>query len=149
MKYFILGQASRLLFPVLLVLSLIVLYRGHNLPGGGFIGGLLAASAFILVGLGVSMDRAKELLRVEPVMLMGIGLAIAVASGLPGMFEGAAFMTGVWLPGFSLPLIGKVHLGTPLVFDVGVYLVVIGFVLHTTFSLAELAYTQTEGGGEK
>lgn len=148
MKYFILGQASRLLFPVLLVLSLIVLYRGHNLPGGGFIGGLLAASAFILVGLGDTMERAKAKLRVEPVKLMALGLFVAIGSGLPGLIGGAAFMTGQWLPGFSLPLIGKVHLGTPLVFDIGVYMVVIGFALHTTFSLAKLAYTQVEGEDE-
>lgn len=144
MKYFILNQASRLLFPALLVLSLVVLYRGHNLPGGGFIGGLLAATAFILVGLGDSMERAKELLRIEPVKLMALGLMVAVISGLPGLLRGAPFMTSEWLPGFSLPLIGKVHLGTPLVFDVGVYMVVIGFALHTTFSLAQLAYTDSE-----
>ena len=144
MKYFILGQASRLLFPALLLLSLIVLYRGHNLPGGGFIGGLLAATAFILVGLGDSMERAKTMLRIEPVKLMALGLVVALLSGLPGMLRGASFMTGEWLPGFSLPLIGKVHLGTPLIFDIGVYMVVIGFALHTTFSLAQLAYDQRE-----
>ncbi|HBR94452.1 MnhB domain-containing protein [Coraliomargarita sp. SDUM461003] len=144
MKYFILNQASRLLFPALLILSLIVLYRGHNLPGGGFIGGLLAATAFILVGLGDSMERAKELLRIEPVKLMALGLLVAVVSGMPSLLRGAPFMTSEWLPGFALPLIGKVHLGTPLVFDVGVYMVVIGFALHTTFSLSELAYTEIE-----
>ena len=142
MKHFVLAQSSRLLFPILLGLSLVVLYRGHNLPGGGFIGGLLAAASFILIGLSESMERARVVLRVEPVSLMAWGLATAVLSGLPALFAGRAFMTGIWLPGFSLPLLGKVHLGTPLVFDVGVYLVVIGFVLHTTFSLAELGHTK-------
>jgi multicomponent Na+:H+ antiporter subunit B len=98
MKYFILSQASRLLFPALLVLSLIVLYRGHNLPGGGFIGGLLAATAFILVGLANSMEQAKAKLRIEPVALMALGLLVAVASGLPGLLTSAPFMTGMWLP---------------------------------------------------
>lgn len=144
MKYFILIQASRILFPILLVLSLIVLYRGHNLPGGGFIGGLLAATAFILVGISQSMDQAKKSLRVDPVTLMAVGLLVALVSGLPGMLAGSPFMTGQWLPVFSLPLLGKVHLGTPLVFDVGVYLVVIGFTLHTTFSLAQLAHIDEE-----
>lgn len=148
MKYFILAQASRLLFPALLILSLIVLYRGHNLPGGGFIGGLLAATAFILQGLGASMESARARLRIEPVTLMALGLLIALLSGVPGLFGGSAFMTGEWLPGFSLPLLGKVHLGTPLVFDIGVYMVVIGFALHTTFSLAELAHMETEGEDE-
>jgi len=148
MRYFILGQASRLLFPALLVLSLIVLYRGHNLPGGGFIGGLMAATAFILVGLGDSMERAKAMLRIEPVTLMALGLLLAVLSGLPGLFAGDPFMTGGWLPTFYLPLLGKVHLGTPLLFDVGVYMVVIGFALHTTFSLAQFAYNEMEGDDE-
>jgi multicomponent Na+:H+ antiporter subunit B len=144
MKFFILVQAARILFPSLLVLSLIVLYRGHNLPGGGFIGGLMAATAFILVGISDSMERAKQVLRVEPVVLMAWGLATAVLSGVPGLLSGSPFMTGQWLPGFSLPLLGKVHLGTPLVFDVGVYMVVIGFALHTTFSLAKLTHTDEE-----
>lgn len=150
MKYFILAQASRLLFPVLVILSLVVLYRGHNLPGGGFIGGLMAAAAFILIGLSESMDRARSVLRVTPVGLMAWGLAVAVLSGFPAFFSGKPFMTGAWLPDFTLPLLGKVHLGTPLVFDVGVYLVVIGFVLHTTFSLSELGHAddidETEEG---
>lgn len=144
MHHFILNRTGRMLFPCLIVLSLIVLYRGHNLPGGGFIGGLLAASAFILVGIGDSMEYARRSLRVRPVVLMASGLAVAVLSGLFGMFAGAPFLTGEWLPGFSLPLLGKIHLGTPLVFDVGVYMTVIGFVLHVTFSLAEVARDREE-----
>ncbi|MGB0744674.1 MAG: MnhB domain-containing protein [Opitutales bacterium] len=144
MKNFLLIQASRILFPTLLVLSLIVLYRGHNLPGGGFIGGLMAATAFIFLGISKSMEEAKSSLRFGPVSLMAVGLAIALLSGLPGMLAGSPYMTGQWLPGFSLPLIGKVHLGTPLIFDLGVYLVVIGFTLHTTFSLALLSHVEEE-----
>lgn len=139
MKHFVFIQGVRLLFPALLILSLIVLYRGHNLPGGGFIGGLMAATAFILIGISHSMERAQQSLRIKPVVLMAWGLAVAVLSGVPGWAQGGPYMTGQWLPGFSLPLLGKVHLGTPLVFDVGVYLVVIGFTLHTTFSLARLS----------
>lgn len=144
MRYFILGIAGRLLFPCLIVLSLIVLYRGHNLPGGGFIGGLMAATAYILVGVGSTMQQAKAKLRVDPVHLLAVGLAVAIFSGLPGIVGGGEFLTGVWLPTFSLPLLGKMHLGTPLVFDIGVYFVVIGFTLHTTFCLAELAQPETE-----
>jgi len=148
MKYFILKRAGHFLFPALLVLSLMVLYRGHNLPGGGFIGGLMAATAFILVGIGGSMDEAKAKLRIDPVMLLGIGLCVAIVSGLPGMFGGGDFLTGVWLPTFKVPVLGAVHLGTPLVFDIGVYLVVIGFTLHTTFNLAELSQPDEQEGAE-
>lgn len=141
MDNFILRRSTRILFPALLILSIIVLYRGHNLPGGGFIGGLMAATAFILVGISNSMDRARALLRIEPVTLMAWGLAVAVVSGLPGLMSHGVFMTGLWLPDFTLPLLGKVHLGTPLVFDIGVFMVVIGFTLHATFSLAKLCAT--------
>ncbi len=141
MNDFIIRYAGRILFPWLLLLSLVVLYRGHNLPGGGFIGGLLAAGAFILLGVGRDMSAAKSRLRVRPVVLMGSGLAVAVLSGVAGILQGEAFMTGQWLPEFELPLLGKVHWGTPLLFDVGVYLSVIGFALHTTFSLFRLGQT--------
>ena len=144
MKGFVLSQASRLLFPLLVLLSLILLYRGHNLPGGGFIGGLLGATAYILVGLGDGMEAAKRKLRVSPVTLLGVGLAVAIFSGLPQLFFGQGILTGAWLPDFYLPVLGKVHLGTPLVFDIGVYFAVVGFVLHSTFSLAHLAQSGTE-----
>ena len=144
MKSFILSRAGRMLFPYLLLLSLVVLYRGHNVPGGGFIGGLLAATAFVLIGLGETMARARQRLRVDPVVFLGVGLGLALLSGLPGLFEASAFLTGQWLPGLTLPLLGTLYLGTPLLFDVGVYFTVIGFVLHAVFSLAKLS--DLEGG---
>lgn len=150
MKWFALSQAGRILFPWLLVLSLIVLYRGHNLPGGGFIGGLLGAASFILVGLGDGMDAAKRRLRLDPVTILGIGLGVAVLSGLPGLFgEKKSYFVDQWLPDFSLPLMGEIHLGTPFVFDVGVYIVVVGFVLHAVFSLDFLAKTDSREELEK
>lgn len=142
MKWFVLSQAGRTLFPWLVVLSLMVLYRGHNLPGGGFIGGLLGAAAFILLGLGDGMAAARRRLRLDPVTVLGIGLGVAVLSGLPGLFgEKKSYFVDQWLPDFSLPLLGEIHIGTPFLFDLGVYIVVVGFVLHTVFSLDFLAET--------
>jgi multicomponent Na+:H+ antiporter subunit B len=142
MKWFSLSQAGRILFPWLMVISLIVLYRGHNLPGGGFIGGLLGSAAFILVGLGDGMDAARRRLRLNPVSVLGIGLGVAVLSGLPGLFSDKhSYFVDQWLPDFTLPLLGEMHIGTPLLFDIGVYIVVIGFVLHTVFSLDFMAET--------
>ena len=144
MKWFVLAQSGRILFPGLLVLSLVILYRGHNLPGGGFIGGLLGAAAFILVGLGDGMDEARRRLRLDPVTVLGIGLGIAILSGLPGMFgDKKSYFVDQWLPDFTLPLLGEMHIGTPLIFDVGVYIVVVGFVLHSVFSFDFLARTDT------
>lgn len=137
MKSIVLNVTARFLLPWLLLLSLVTLYRGHNLPGGGFIGGLAAASAYILYVLGPGVAAARRVLRVSPKTLMGVGLLLAILSGVGSVFAGNAYMQGLWLPGFSLPLLGNVHIGTPLLFDIGVYLVVVGFTLLTTFTLTE------------
>lgn len=128
MNSLLLHIAARALSWPFLVLSLWILYRGHNLPGGGFIGGLIAASGFILHDLSGYGRPRRGFFSTSPFVFLVSGLGVAVASTLPGMI-GGAFMQGVWLPGFELPLLGGVHLGTPLVFDIGVYLTVIGFML--------------------
>lgn len=119
------------------ILSIVILYRGHNLPGGGFIGGLVAAAGFLFYDLSGYGRPEKGLFSSKPFTFLTWGLSLAVLSGLPGLLAGAGFMNAFWLPGFSLPLLGAVHLGTPLVFDVGVYLTVIGFILLLIGTLAE------------
>ena len=131
----ILNIAAKYLKPILFVLSLIVLYRGHNYPGGGFIGGLIAASAVMLSALADGWDKVQHDLRMKPLNLMTIGLAIALISGLIGLMGGYDFFKGLWLPPFELPLIGKVKLGTPFLFDVGVYLGVIGFTVKCAHAI--------------
>ncbi len=138
MNSIILNTTARLLLPWLLLLSLVILYRGHNLPGGGFIGGLAAASGFILYVLGPGIDKARQVLKIHPETLIGLGLLISMGSGLLGIIAGKSYMAGLWMTGFTLPLLGKVHLGTPLLFDIGVYLAVAGFTLLTLFALAEI-----------
>ena len=122
--------AARLLMPLLLVFSVFLLLRGHNEPGGGFVGGLVAAAAFALYAIAFGVRRAREALFVKPMTLLGAGLLIALLSGLPAVLRGQPFLTALWAPG-SLPL------GTPALFDVGVFLVVAGVVLMMIFSLAE------------
>jgi len=130
----ILRTTTRLLFPLTLVFSIFLLIRGHNEPGGGFVGGLAAASAFALVLAANGLEKAREVLRVDPLVLVGTGLALALLSGLPPLFDGRAFLTSHWLEA-KVPVIG--HLGTPFVFDVGVYLAVLGVVVAIIFELAE------------
>ena len=122
--------AARLLMPLLLVFAVFLLLRGHNQPGGGFVGGLVAAAAFALYAIAFGVHRARQALLVRPLTLLGTGLFIALLSGLPAVLRGQPFLTAQWAPG-SLPL------GTPAVFDVGVFLVVSGVVLMMVFSLAE------------
>ncbi len=126
--------ATRYLFPLLLLFSLFLLLRGHNELGGGFVGGLVAAAAFALYTFAFDVEQARQLLHVDPRVLIGVGLLTSATSGVPALLKGAPFLTGLWLPN-PVPILGKV--GTPLLFDVGVYLLVVGVVLQIVFVLAE------------
>ena len=128
--------AARFLSWPLVIVSLWLLYRGHNLPGGGFIGGLLAASAFVLYDLTGGGRPARGLFSAAPSVFLASGLGTAVLSALPGLFAGN-FMKGLWLPAVEVPVAGKILLGTPFLFDVGVYLTVIGFILLLADTLAD------------
>ncbi len=138
MNSIIFRTTSRLLFPALIVLSIVLLYRGHNLPGGGFIGGLIAASAPVLILLSCGVTAASKSLKFSPEFYVALGLLTALTAALLPLASGLPFFTGLWLPGFEMPLLGKVHLGTPLLFDIGVYFTVIGFTVMCIFSLSEL-----------
>jgi multicomponent Na+:H+ antiporter subunit B len=130
----ILSTASRYLLPLMLIFSFFLLLRGHNEPGGGFVGGLVAAAAYALYLIANGIDEAKKLLKAEPIKLIAIGLLIAVISAFISVINGKNFMTGIWAKN-EIPVIGKV--GTPLLFDLGVYFLVLGIVLKVVFSLAE------------
>ena len=128
---------ARVMLPLLVALSLLVLYRGHNLPGGGFIGGLLAASGFALVALAYDCPTALRRLRLQPETFIGAGLLIAAGTAIAGILAGGPFFDARWMAAFELPGMGEVNLGTPLLFDAGVYITVIGFTLKTLFRLME------------
>ena len=131
----ILRTATRYLFPLILLFALFALFRGHNEPGGGFVGGLLAASAFILQIFAFGINRARISLGFEPISIIGTGLALAVGSALISpILTGSPFMTAVWGE-IEIPSVGK--LSTPLMFDAGVMLVVVGVVLLIIFTLAQ------------
>jgi multicomponent Na+:H+ antiporter subunit B len=136
MDSLILRSAARLLLPLLLLFSIFLLLRGHNEPGGGFSAGLVAAAAFALLTIATDVPTTRRTLRMSPRIFIGAGLLVATASGAVGLIGGGAFLTGLWA---ELPLPGgaKLAVGTPLLFDVGVYLVVIGVVLTIVLSLME------------
>lgn len=130
----ILSTATRYLLPLLLLFSFFLLLRGHNEPGGGFVGGLVAAAAFALYTIAVDVKTARLLLKVEPRVLIGAGVLMAAASGMLSLLAGKPFLTALWFKQ-PMPVLGKV--GTPLLFDVGVYLLVLGVTLMIIFALAE------------
>jgi multicomponent Na+:H+ antiporter subunit B len=118
----------------MLLFALFALFRGHNDPGGGFIGGLIAASAFVLYAVAEGTAQARRILRVDPRTLLGSGLLLGLVSGVPGAAGSEPFMTGKWIS-YAIPGLGKA--GTRLLFDLGVFMVVVGFVLTVVFALAE------------
>jgi multicomponent Na+:H+ antiporter subunit B len=136
MQSLILRTAGHFLLPLLLLFSLFLLFRGHNEPGGGFIAGLVAAAAVVLYLFSMDIASARQVLRVDPRSLLGSGMSLAVLSGVPGVFRGQPFFTAQWWE-VTLPGIGMVKLSSVLLFDIGVYLVVIGAVLTIMLTLAE------------
>lgn len=134
MPSLILSVAVRSLLPLLLLFSVFLLIRGHNEPGGGFVGGLVAAAAFALYAIAEGVAKVRQTLRVDPRVLIGAGLFVALSSGLLSLLQGKPFMTGLWYKQ-AVPVLGK--LGTPVLFDTGVYLVVVGIILTIILTLAE------------
>jgi multicomponent Na+:H+ antiporter subunit B len=130
----VLSTAVDLLHPLLLLFSIYLLFRGHNSPGGGFVGGLVAAAGFALYALAHGPARARVLLHVHPRSILGAGLAAALSSGMVSLLRGEPFMTGIWTA-VEVPVMDKV--GTPLLFDAGVFLVVLGVTLLIILSLME------------
>jgi len=132
----VLRTAAEILKPLMLLFSIYVLIRGHNEPGGGFSGGLVAASGFLLDAFARGVPEAKASLRIYPKLLIGAGLLIALGSGLPGLVVDGAFLKGQWYT-VHLPGLEPVKAGTPLLFDIGVYLAVIGIALTIVFTVME------------
>jgi multicomponent Na+:H+ antiporter subunit B len=126
----------RFSFFVINALAVYLLLRGHNLPGGGFVGGLATAISLVLLSLALGLEEMHRVVRIDPVRVAVAGLILAVLTGAaPLLFDGA-FLEH-FSGHFTLPLLGSVHVGTPLLFDVGVYLVVVGVTTKLVFVLAK------------
>jgi multicomponent Na+:H+ antiporter subunit B len=136
MRSLILQTAIRFLLPLLLLFSIFLLLRGHNEPGGGFAGGLVAASAFALYSISFDAAAARKVLRIEPNTLVSVGLLLALLSSLVALIGGQPLLTGIW--GYMyLPGLGPFEIGTPVTFEIGVYLLVTGVTLMFVFALEE------------
>jgi len=108
--------------------------RGHNLPGGGFTGGLVASAGFALYAIAFGIKSTRQIMRISPDTFMYSGLMTAGLSGMIAIFSGKPFMTGLWFA-IEIPVLQKI--GTPVIFDIGVYLVVLGMTTKIIFSLME------------
>lgn len=123
MNSLILRVGSYVILPFALCLSLYLLWRGHNEPGGGFVAGLIAAAGYTTYVLPRSYSALKKVLPFDCLQLLALGLGAAGISGIAGLMGGTAYLTHAWMD------IGSVALGTALLFDIGVYLTVLGSIL--------------------
>jgi multicomponent K+:H+ antiporter subunit A len=133
-----LAMLVRPLLPLALVVSLYILLRGHNLPGGGFIAGLTTAVALILQYVARGIDFARERLPIDSVRMLALGLALATLTGIASWLFGAPFLTSAYRY-VALPLIGNVEIASALLFDLGVYLVVVAGTILILTELGSLS----------
>ena len=135
MRTIIFRTVAPFLTSLMVLFSLFVLLRGHNEPGGGFIGGLIAASAFAIYGIAWGVSPVRRALWFHPMAIAGFGLFLAATAGIVSVFLDVPFLTGVWFEPhvFGIP----VTLSTPMFFDIGVYLVVVGSITSIALALEE------------
>ena len=133
MNTIIFRTAAPLIVATMLVFSLYVCLRGHNEPGGGFIGGLIAAASIAVYGMASGVPEVRRALKVDPMAIAGFGVLLAGFSGLLSLFTQSPFMTSIWL--YLEMGDTTVPLSTPLFFDLGVYCVVFGTLSAVALAL--------------
>jgi len=135
MQTLIFRTAAPYISSLMVLFSVFVLLRGHNEPGGGFIGGLIAASAAAVYGIAYGVPAVRKALYFHPMAISGAGLLLAALSGLFAIFKGVPLLTGIW---GSFDLLGAtVDISTVVTFDIGVYLVVLGSFASIALALEE------------
>ncbi|POO56338.1 Na(+)/H(+) antiporter subunit B [Agrobacterium rosae] len=135
MNTLIFRTIAPVLTSLMLLFSIFVLLRGHNEPGGGFIGGLIAVSALAIYGIAFGVETVRRAIVFHPLSIAGFGLLLATLSGIASVFAGVPFMTGLWIyPSFAGV---EVPLATVISFDIGVYLVVVGGFTAIALALEE------------
>ncbi|WP_439573772.1 monovalent cation/H+ antiporter subunit A [Phreatobacter sp.] len=140
-----LAMLMRPLLPLAIAVSVYIFLRGHNLPGGGFIAGLVAAVALMLQYMASGIDFATARLRIDYVRVIGLGLGIATLTGLASWFFGRPFLTSTYAY-IHAPVVGKFEVASAIAFDLGVYLVVVAGVLLILSALGDLSKRERMAG---
>ncbi|KQV63801.1 Na(+)/H(+) antiporter subunit B [Rhizobium sp. Root1220] len=135
MNTLIFRTIAPVLTALMLLFSVFVLLRGHNEPGGGFIGGLIAASALAIFGIARGVGSVRRAVVFHPLAIAGTGLLMSCCAGLLSLFFAVPFMTGLWV--YPVVFGVEVALSSVLLFDIGVYLVVVGAITSIALALEE------------
>jgi len=130
----ILRTSTNYLLPLLILFSIFLLIRGHYLPGGGFVGGLVASIAFVLHSFAYTPSQTLKMFSIQPLFVIPFGLMLCFFSGILPTVLGYPFMSVVW---FADNVVAIGSFGSALIFDLGVYMVVIGVVLTILFTISE------------
>ncbi|OCW55737.1 Na(+)/H(+) antiporter subunit B [Hoeflea olei] len=135
MRTVILRSIAPFLTSLMVLFSIFVLLRGHNEPGGGFIGGLIAASALAIYGIACGVAAVRRAIYFHPIAISAVGLLMSALAGVLSLFAEVPFMSGLWVYPHLFGV--EVALSSVLVFDVGVYLVVVGAICSIALGLEE------------
>jgi monovalent cation:proton antiporter len=132
----ILQTVSKVVVFIILTFSIYMFLAGHNNPGGGFVGGLMTASALVLLYLAFDLETMKRVIPIDFKIVIALGLFIAVMTGTGALFFGAQFLTHSF-GHFDLPLLGDTELATAVLFDLGVYLTVVGITMTIILEIGD------------
>lgn len=135
MRTVIFRSIAPYLTSLMVLFSIFVLLRGHNEPGGGFIGGLIAASALAIYGIACGVAPVRRAIYFHPMAIAAFGLFMAAMAGVLSVFSGVPYMSGLWIYPHLFGV--EIALSSVLVFDVGVYLVVVGAISSIALALEE------------
>lgn len=121
---------------IILTFSIYIFFAGHHDPGGGFIGGLMTASALVLLYIAFDMDTMNKAIPLDFKMVTAVGLLTAVLTGVGSFFFGVPFLSHTF-GYFDLPVLGETELATAVLFDIGVYLTVVGVTMTIILTIGE------------
>lgn len=136
MKSVLLQTVARVILPPALLYAVYLLFRGHNLPGGGFVAGLMTAAAIILQYVASERRSVEDNTPMRPEGLIALGLAFAVLTGIGSMLFSYPFLTSTFAH-VHVPVLGDVELTSALFFDLGVYFVVTGITLSILLAIEQ------------
>lgn len=131
-----LQTATKILVFIIMTFSIYVLFAGHHNPGGGFIGGLITASALVLLYIAFDLQSVRDIIPVDFKKLAAAGVLVAVLTGVVSLFLDVPFLSQTFKY-VDLPFLGETELASAMIFDLGVYMAVIGTTMTIITSISE------------